>query len=28
LQLDMPLEVIFEQASETIALPQFQPVEG
>jgi hypothetical protein len=25
LQLDMALEVTFEQASDTIALPQFQP---
>lgn len=28
LQLDMALEVTFEQASETIALPQFRPVGG
>lgn len=27
LQLDMELEVIFEQASEDIALPLFKPVE-
>ena len=28
LQLDMPLKVIFEQQSETIALPFFTPVPG
>jgi hypothetical protein len=25
LQLDMPLEVVFEKASDTISLPKFRP---
>jgi uncharacterized OB-fold protein len=28
LELDMPLEVVFEKRSATIALPQFRPVRG
>lgn len=28
LQLDMPLEVSFEKASETISLPKFRPAKG
>jgi uncharacterized OB-fold protein len=28
LQLDMPLEVTFEKASETISLPKFRPAKG